>query len=443
LIRILSMPIACASALSFFLSAVFTFLWYRLARLGEKPSRLYPLFAFLGLSNGVFLGAFCLLFNAAGNDLMRNIANRASIASASLVFPFCAHFYASYFGINKIKPLRAVLPLSYASAALFAVCVIPPWRFFLGWQAFPTSRWYTGCEYGPGLFIWGAWSIAMMAMCIAVLIAGSAVKIRCRLDQAGDGQSPAPAYPQKRRDRLLSNVLLSATSIAWFAAGILDVLTSLQLIDLPPLTWIGSFLIVTAIAFILCDEIATIYTEKQGLYREIARDPLTGSGSRAYFGVRFDRAIAESRRSGEPLYLILTDCDDFKAINDRLGHAMGDAVLKAVATELSRHVRPYDTVARYGGDEFLVMPQDISSDEGVRQLCARLVEGIAGLSVSAFGKTASVSCSIGAARLDPGEFGLPLDEAKALLIHRADIALYESKKAGKGRYTYLARPLPS
>jgi diguanylate cyclase (GGDEF)-like protein len=435
LIRVLTIPMACASSLSLLLSAIFSFLSYRLSKLGEKPSRLYPLFAFLGLSNGVFLGAFCFLVNAAGNDLMRNIANRALVAAASLIFPIAAHFYAAYFGIGKKKPLRVLLPCAYASAAAFAIGVVPPWRFFLGWRAFPTSHWYTGCDYGPGLFLWGGWAVVMMAVCIAILIVGSASKIRARAGHERFGDAQPPAYPNKRRERLFPSLLLAATNIAWFATGILDDLTSIRIIDLPPLTWIGSFLIVTAIALILCDEIATIYTEIQVLYSEIARDPLTGSGSRAFFGVRFEHALAESRRSGEPLYLILADCDDFKAINDRLGHPMGDAVLKAVADEFSRHLRPYDTVARFGGDEFLIMSRDVASDEGALQLCQRLIEGISRLSVSAFGKTTSVSCSLGAGRLDPGGFDLPADDARSLLIQLADKALYRSKKAGKGLFT--------
>ena len=105
-IRAITIPMACASALSMFLSAIFSFLTYRLSRLGEKPSRLYPLFAFLGLANGVFLGAFCLVVNASGDDLVRNVANRALVVAASLIFPISAHFYASYFGIGKTKALK-------------------------------------------------------------------------------------------------------------------------------------------------------------------------------------------------------------------------------------------------------------------------------------------------------------------------------------------------
>lgn len=434
MIRVLTIPMACASSLSLLLSAIFSFLSYRLSRLGEKPSRLYPLFAFLGLANGVFLAAFCFLVNAAGNDFVRNAANRALVVAASLIFPISAHFYASYFGIGNKKPIKALLPFAYASAAVFAVGVVPPWSFFLGWKAFPTSQWYSGCVYGPGLFVWGGWAVAMMAACIAVLIAGSVHHIRFSAGRERAADPQPPAYPAKRRDRLFPSLLLAATNIAWFATGIMDDLTSIRLIDLPPLTWIGSFLIVMAIALILCDEIATIYAEIQGLYSEIARDPLTGSGSRAFFGVRFEHALAESRRSGEPLYLILADCDDFKAINDNLGHPMGDAVLKAVAGEFARHLRPYDTVARFGGDEFLIMSRDVASDDGARQLCQRLIEGISRLDVAAFGKATSISCSLGAARLDPGEFDLPADDARSLLIQLADEALYRSKKAGKGQY---------
>jgi diguanylate cyclase (GGDEF)-like protein len=151
-----------------------------------------------------------------------------------------------------------------------------------------------------------------------------------------------------------------------------------------------------------------------------ATDPLTGIPNRRTLIERLPLAV-EAAAGGCRTVVCAVDLDGFKAVNDREGHAAGDALLKAVASVLGAAVRETDTVARLGGDEFAVLA-DISDTSSGEMLAERLREAVA-----LVGARCGVTASIGVAEVVPGE-----DVAD--LMHRADAAMYRAKAAGGDRF---------
>jgi diguanylate cyclase (GGDEF)-like protein len=149
-------------------------------------------------------------------------------------------------------------------------------------------------------------------------------------------------------------------------------------------------------------------------------DELTGTLNRRGFLAQLMRANEAARRGGPKGVLILCDLDGFKALNDRLGHAFGDHVLRQVGLALMRGVRKMDVTARLGGDEFalLLIGADVAAARRRVQAFARALAQIA---PSLGGPGTPLSASFGLAVIDGGE-----DETAVL--HRADMAMYENKR---------------
>ncbi|MDT0274307.1 sensor domain-containing diguanylate cyclase [Blastococcus goldschmidtiae] len=166
-------------------------------------------------------------------------------------------------------------------------------------------------------------------------------------------------------------------------------------------------------------------TDRKGLEDELRRqaltDPLTGLLNRAAFSERLVAATA-SIDPGSPPAVIFVDIDDFKDVNDSLGHAAGDGLLVTVAARLTADVRADDVVARLGGDEFAVLLAD-ADDDRLRDVADRLLGALRAPMVLD-GTSLSVTASLG------GALGAPGDTADRLL-HRADTAMYEAKRSGK------------
>jgi len=161
------------------------------------------------------------------------------------------------------------------------------------------------------------------------------------------------------------------------------------------------------------------------LERRVFRDDLTKLANRSLFMDRLDQARLRSRRSGVGVAVMFIDLDDFKAVNDGLGHAAGDALLCAVSERLCECVRPSDTIARLGGDEFAVLLDGVADVSEVMNIAQRLLE-VLQLPVAIGELSVTVPASIGIAIAEQGH-------AHTNLMREADIALYRAKEQGKNR----------
>jgi diguanylate cyclase (GGDEF)-like protein len=154
-------------------------------------------------------------------------------------------------------------------------------------------------------------------------------------------------------------------------------------------------------------------------------DSLTGLPNRALFLDRLELAHARAKRSGRPIAVLFMDLDSFKNVNDSLGHAAGDELLVLVAGRLRRWLRPSDTAARFGGDEFAVLLEDLDTSNGAQIVAQRILDSLRE-PFAIQGQEILVGGSIGiASSAHPGG-----DD----LLRGADLAMYRAKGLGKGRF---------
>lgn len=165
--------------------------------------------------------------------------------------------------------------------------------------------------------------------------------------------------------------------------------------------------------------------ENASLLHLATHDTLTELPNRALFEARLQQAVRSGHASGERFSLLYLDCDDFKQINDNLGHGAGDEVLVAIARRVKHQLRPQDLVARLGGDEFVVLLSPISADQDVVDIISRIRQAMAEPIALADGSRLECTVSIGAAHF-PGDG----DSAEAVLQH-ADQAMYFAKRQDK------------
>jgi diguanylate cyclase (GGDEF)-like protein/PAS domain S-box-containing protein len=163
------------------------------------------------------------------------------------------------------------------------------------------------------------------------------------------------------------------------------------------------------------------------LQHQALHDPLTGLPNRALVLDRIDSALGRSARRDTMLAVLLLDVDDFKSVNDALGHGTGDLLLAELAVRLRSVVRAGDTVARLGGDEFVVVCEDVGSEDDVAFVAEALLEACgAGLVVG--GHALGVSASVGVALAVGGE------ATTSAMLGEADIAMYRAKRDRPGTY---------
>jgi len=151
-------------------------------------------------------------------------------------------------------------------------------------------------------------------------------------------------------------------------------------------------------------------------------DPLTGVRNRRHLQERLPEIASAAQRHGREWAVLMVDVDHFKQINDREGHAAGDAVLREVALALVGEARQEDLTGRWGGDEFLVILPDTEA-EGARMVAERIADAVR-VRLPVHGSL-SIGCAAGVGAPDG-------------LLHRADAALYEAKREGRGRVTVAA-----
>jgi diguanylate cyclase (GGDEF)-like protein len=165
-----------------------------------------------------------------------------------------------------------------------------------------------------------------------------------------------------------------------------------------------------------------------GLLQMATHDSLTQVYNRHYFMQCLANEVARAERDGGPLSLLMIDADEFKAINDRYGHALGDDVLREVARACMATLRPYDVLARYGGEEFVVLMPATSLAQAC-DIAERIRATVAALRIATkTGGTLGVTVSLGVGPWTSGDSGYQP------MLQRADAALYAAKHDGRNRW---------
>ncbi|MCL6416162.1 EAL domain-containing protein [Aestuariirhabdus sp. Z084] len=172
-----------------------------------------------------------------------------------------------------------------------------------------------------------------------------------------------------------------------------------------------------------------VVAEKTRQLEELAfYDPLTGLANRRLLNEQIDLILKRMRRDGGKAALLYLDLDDFKIINDSMGHSVGDQLLARVAGRLRAVVRESDLVARLGGDEFAILLQDMRLPDSSIAVCKKLISSLR-QPIMIEGKEFVVSTSIGVTLL-PGD-----GDDVSTLLRNADLAMYDAKHAGKSRFS--------
>lgn len=175
--------------------------------------------------------------------------------------------------------------------------------------------------------------------------------------------------------------------------------------------------------------------QEDALRRLAQEDALTGLPNRHMMPSLVSQAFERARRSGGKVAIMFVDLDNFKGINDSLGHQIGDETLAMVAQRLSKRLRDTDRLVRLGGDEFLVVAENLHSAGDAGQLAQALLETLSAPLVLSGGRQLFVSCSMGV-----GLFPDDGDNAE-LLLQEADTAMYRAKSSGRGRFEFFSPAL--
>lgn len=211
-----------------------------------------------------------------------------------------------------------------------------------------------------------------------------------------------------------------------------ELVSSIWPIALP--TSVAVILLMSTLYHLLQGVLLKLHDKQQELLTRVERDPLTGVASRQLLEERLEQAKLRHRRSGERFALIMLDLDHFKRVNDVHGHQIGDELLKQAAVRLETEIRETDTLARFGGDEFLILQNGVNKVADVRRLCTRLCQALQEpflLDGCVMRVPVSVGAVVGNRDLQPS-----FDYLRA-----ADIALYDAKANGRNCYRFFSPEL--
>jgi diguanylate cyclase (GGDEF)-like protein/PAS domain S-box-containing protein len=166
---------------------------------------------------------------------------------------------------------------------------------------------------------------------------------------------------------------------------------------------------------------------EEQLYHQAFHDPLSGLPNRALFMDRLERALARANRRGDKVAVLFMDLDNFKIMNDSLGHEVGDQLLVAVAERIKACLRPEDTAARFGGDEFTILVEEVDGVSDAVRVSERIAESLQPpftLDQHEVFSTSSIGITLSS----------PLQKQPVDLLRQADLAMYRAKHKGKARY---------
>ncbi len=170
------------------------------------------------------------------------------------------------------------------------------------------------------------------------------------------------------------------------------------------------------------------------IQRQAFYDPLTNLPNRAFFDIHLTKSLAQATRQRQQLAIVFIDLDGFKAINDSLGHAMGDLILQATAQRLALGLREEDVLVRWGGDEFALILYPVESLESITQVCDRVQTNLQPI-FPIHGQKIVIRSSMGVAL-----FPHHGDNATSLM-RQADQALYRAKATGRNTYAFDLSPV--
>lgn len=394
-------------------------LFYRLKYRYEESVAYYLIFSLSAVVSGIFFSAFGVLLNSGDNLNILNVANRITVIGAMFTIVLSLHFYIAFFRYKA----PAFLKWSYYICAVFALIALVPNQYFLIKAFYSTSKFYVGLEYGLIFQVWGLWILMLAMYCIYILV---------------------KVYIRQRRRHTNNNIsavqLLLFANIVWMITGVCDTFTGIQLIDFPPLTWIGSFMVTCSIAWILVLHIDKLYEEKMQLSNRLMFDHLTQAFSRQYLEIKLAEEIdLLTSNESSALVVCVFDIDDFKSINDRYGHVSGDELLKQLTVLIKESIKPSDCIARLGGDEFVILLTEQQGENNAQLVLEKIRKRIEETQFGQNASSFSATCSFGIVSVKPGiEYSGNLSEE---LLSRADEALYAAKRQGKNNisvYQYSA-----
>ena len=185
---------------------------------------------------------------------------------------------------------------------------------------------------------------------------------------------------------------------------------------------------------VLAAYLGSLLLQRSVIERRADHDGLTGLPNRMLFGDRLSRALAHARRNDLPVAVIVVDLDRFKEVNDSLGHAAGDELLREAAQRMQRCVRDEDTVARLGGDEFALLLPHVSGIEGAVAVARRMLDAFSG-PVPLAGQSVLVTPSIGISIFpQDGDDG-------DTVVAGADAAMYRAKERGRNTFEIFSQAL--
>ncbi len=280
--------------------------------------------------------------------------------------------------------------------------------------------------YGTTNVIDGVWIVGYMFLMVAAVAAPSFV-------------AAEPEDPQAARVIPLTQILIPTCALG--AAGIAAIGVELTRGTVGPFLFFtaASILVLSGLRQVLMfqenrslnaslHETLAALRQREGELEHLAfHDPLTRLANRALFRDRVEHAIARGKRDHREITVLFVDLDDFKSINDTLGHAAGDELLSAFAERLRACMRPGDTVARLGGDEFGILLDNTPSEHEISSIATKVLQSTR-VNFNVGGHEIRVTVSIGI-----GTNTVGADDAGSVL-RSADIALYEAKGNGKNRY---------
>jgi diguanylate cyclase (GGDEF)-like protein len=315
-----------------------------------------------------------------------------------------APYFAGYGFVVVAFLLRAAVSHSRDIRALFG-----RWGIFLAFSGCVDALYF----YGPGRgLVTGAWfDLLWSAVLVIPIVIATTWK-----------QAEAPEFPLEipKREKQVY------TEMFFLLYPLLVLFMSLRIAR----ERLGLAALVVFLSFV-CSSTRLLVTQhrlelaKDALRREASHDGLTGLWNHKAVLAILDRELLRAERDSQPVGVIMADVDHFKTINDSRGHSAGDLVLRIIASAMAAVVRPYDSVGRYGGEEFLIVAPGCGLPETC-ELAERVRAHVAACSIVVGGSPVKVTMSLGVAT------GQSASAAEKLL-QAADKALYQAKNAGRDR----------